>query len=255
VDCNEVRTLVHASFDGELDLVREMDLQAHVESCPACARTYERLRALRGALQRADLYVRAPDTLKQRVRAAVAAEHAAAPRVVRYRFPRLSSAAWGTFAAAAAIILVATAVWLLRSRPSESDLLAQEIVASHIRSLLPGHLTDVLSSDQHTVKPWFAGRVDFSPPVVDFAAQGFPLVGGRLDYVGGRTVAALVYRRRQHVVNLFIWPFSQQSTIRTAVHGYNVERWSHAGMSYSLVSDLNPTELQQFAQLIRAVAP
>jgi anti-sigma factor RsiW len=126
------------------------------------------------------------------------------------------------------------------------------VIATHIRSLLPGHLTDVPSSDQHTVKPWFAGRVDFSPPVTDFADRAFPLVGGRVDYVGGRTVAVAVYRRRQHVINLFMWPSSDgRPPAGTSARGYNIVHWSEHDIAFWLVSDLNANELRQFAELVR----
>ncbi len=255
MNCNEVRRLVHASLDGELDLVRQMEVDAHLETCEGCRRASEALGTLRDGLQRGDLYFRAPATLERRIRTAIAGttERTLAGSVLQHRTRRVPVMAWTTaIAAAAAIILFAASVWVLRSRPSEAERLAQESVANHIRSLLPGHLTDVASTEQHTVKPWFAGRIDFSPPVVDFAPQGFPLVGGRVDYLGGRTVAALVYRRRQHVLNLFIWPSPQESAPTLAsAHGYNVVTWCRAGMAYSLVSDLNQTELRQFADLVR----
>jgi anti-sigma factor RsiW len=133
-------------------------------------------------------------------------------------------------------------------------MLAHEVLAGHLRSLMPGHLMDVASTDQHTVKPWFNGRVDFSPPVSDFAAAGFRLAGGRLDYLDGRTVAALVYRRRKHIVNVFVWPAAEsgESTIdSTAMDGFNLMHWRRGGMNVWLVSDLNPAELRDLARLLR----
>src|SRR6266404_3880836 len=156
------------------------------------------------------------------------------------------------------MLLIGVVVWRLvpRSiRPSGDELLAQEIVSDHVRSLqMPGHLTDVLSSDQHTVKPWFDGKVDFAPPVKDFTSQDFHLYGGRLEYLNNRTVATLIYQRRLHYINLYIWPSEQAgstSEVTTQRQGYNLIQWTKSGMNYWTISDLNNFELHQFASLVQ----
>jgi anti-sigma factor RsiW len=149
-----------------------------------------------------------------------------------------------------AVIIVRLGPWPFKH--SQEDLLAQEVLSSHVRSLMASHLTDVPSTDQHTVKPWFDGKLDFAPPVQDLSGQGFPLVGGRLDYLEDRPVAALVYQRRKHFINLFIWPAAQDSEQRTIVRqGYNILHWTRGGMTYWAVSDVNASELNEFAQILQ----
>jgi anti-sigma factor RsiW len=148
---------------------------------------------------------------------------------------------------------VAGAGWLAGSSASESGALTGDVVTSHVRSLMAGHLTDVASTDQHTVKPWFAGKLDFSPPVTDFAAEGYPLIGGRLDYLHGRSVAALVYERRKHLINVFVWPTTEKDeamTQSTTRQGFHVLHGTKRSMAFWIVSDLNAEELERFARLL-----
>jgi anti-sigma factor RsiW len=247
--CQEAHRLIHPYLDGELDLVRSVEIEAHLKDCQACAQAYNELRSLHSAVSDTALRFEPPAALRNRVRSAVRAESEVTTRSSRFSWRWMIPAASG-----AALVIVALSLIALLSRPSTSDLVAQEIVSSHVRSLMEKHLTDVPSSDQHTVKPWFDGRLDFSPPVKDLAAAGFSLVGGRLDYVGNRPVAALVYQHRQHYINVFVWPSTGASEASGRVlvrQGYNLINWSSSGMSYWAVSDLNLAELQQFVQLLQ----
>ncbi|HTE91157.1 MAG TPA: anti-sigma factor, partial [Terriglobales bacterium] len=216
---------------------------------------YENIRALSSALKSSDLYFKAPALLKRRIRESLGAENKDAPTLQRSNAPTLfwwQWLKWGIPIAGTALIAFALTTSFIRA--STDERLAQEVTANHVRSLMATHLTDVTSSDQHTVKPWFDGKIDFAPPVKDLAAQGFPLIGGRLDYLQNRPVAALVYQRHKHFVNLFIWPATRSSstTKKAAVRqGYNLVHWNDSGMTFWAVSDLNPVELREFAELIK----
>jgi anti-sigma factor RsiW len=289
VNCNEAKTLIHAYTDGELGLESALEIERHLEQCPDCARERASLAALSAALGDPALRYAAPDALRRRVGAALAAgEAATTARAPSARAPwwRLrwlggsgegsgtiagSNAGWAVagaaFAMLALVVLTGSpGLWhsfrsgapfgngALLGNGVDADVVAREVLTSHLRSLMPGHLMDVVSSDQHTVKPWFDGRIDFSPPVNDFAADGFRLVGGRLDYLAGRPVAALVYQRRKHIVNVFVWPAADgsQSAVESTAHdGYNLLHWRHGGMNYWMVSDLNAQEMGDFARLLR----
>jgi len=237
---------VDAYLDGELAANDARELEAHLGQCPRCAQMRDDSLALRAALKARVPRLEAPPALRARVRAAVRAS--AAPRV-RYR----TRIVWRSLALAASLAVVAVGSRQVALRNAASDSIADQVLESHIRSLMPGHLTDVPSSDQHTVKPWFNGKLDFSPPVYDFAGRGYPLLGGRLDYVHGRAVAALVYGRRQHLINVFLWPTNPGSTAGPASmerQGYHLLHWTTPDDVYWVASDLGHAELREFAGLL-----
>ena len=247
--CHEVEERLSPYLDGELGAAESAEVATHLATCAACAGRLRSLRGLSSAVRTAWPAQAAPDLLRSRVREALAEE---APRVGMGRVVPWREIGY----AAAALLAVAGALWM-GAFWARRDALTQEVVAAHVRSLMPGHLTDVASTDQHTVKPWFDGRLDYSPPVADLAAQGFPLLGGRLDYLAGRPVAALVYGRRLHRINLFVWPRSAgggAGVSRAVRNGYYVEHWTAAGMTLWAVSDLNQAELGGFVRLLQGPA-
>lgn len=255
MDCNEVRHSVSGYVDNEWDLARTLAIEQHLQTCAACRETYAREQATRAAIRQHATYYPMPPGLESRIRAALEEPPEQRPTPVALRW--FSPAHWsrlgvgGAFAVAVTLALVLVLHFI---PPFEADRLAEDLVANHVRSLMANHLTDVASADQHTVKPWFNGRLNFSPPVHDLATAGFPLVGGRLDYLNGRTVAALVYHRRGHFINVFIWPDSGEKRTapqQTLRQGYHLIQWAQAGMTFWAVSDLNPEELAQFVQQLR----
>ncbi len=256
MSCKLTESYVPGYLDGELDLVRKIEMEQHLESCADCAREVESLQALRVTLRRSSLAYSAPAALRGRIESAV---RSAAPGENRER-----SSSWFAFPmwqwaiAFAVLALCAVAAWRIvpvLSGASADQRIAAEVFTSHVRSLQGDHLADVASTDQHTVKPWFNGKLDFSPPVEDLASDGFPLVGGRLDYLEGREVAALIYRRRQHVINVYVWPGGAGTISARSLaprQGYNMMEWSRAGFHFWAVSDVNPGDLAEFARLLEA---
>jgi len=289
VNCQEARDAIHPYTDGELDLVMTLDFEKHIKDCSECASVHRSLVALRSSIRDSGLYYRAPAGLERAIRLQIrqarpelacgelvesvegarpelacgelveSVERARPESSRRARIAALgrslSPGRW--VAVAAAVAIVATTMWVaLRGAGGRSDeLLASEVTSAHIRSLMTeGHLWDVKSTDQHTVKPWFDGKVDFAPDVRDFKADGYFLEGGRLDYLTDRPVAALIYRHEKHYINLFIWPAAgkaDQGTSMTTRQGYILVHWVQSGMNYWAVSDMSEQGLRQFTNLVR----
>lgn len=233
--CEVLHLLLQAELDSELDAAGAASLAAHLTACPACAALRHELGTQSASLREGLSRFAAPPALRR----AVAAQHPARPWRA-FPLPWRHGLSFGAGAA------VAAAVALAVLPPAGGRV--PELVAAHIRALQPGHLLDVASTDQHTVKPWFAGRLDYAPPVMDFAAAGFPLIGGRLDYLDGRPVAALIYRRDRHLIDVFVWPAGRPVANPSAA-GYNVLAWRQNGMEFRAVSDLNAADLMTFARM------
>ncbi len=267
--CNETQRLLDAYVDNELDLRGVLEVEEHLARCPVCGAEEKSLRSLQETARANLTRYPMPPGFEARLRAVLHAEEAptkaaspivppspaARPRRRAWKWAALAPAA----AAAALLVVAGPRLW---PQPSEASV-ANAVVAAHVRSLLANHLTDVASSDQHTVKPWFQGKLDYSVSVTDWAAEGFPLVGGRLDYVEDTPAAALVYKRNQHVVNLFVWPSksdgrspqggaaNDEPLRRLSRRGYNAYCWAKDGMHYWAVSDLNEADLKTFVELVR----
>jgi mycothiol system anti-sigma-R factor len=254
VSCDLTQRYVAGYLDGELDLVRTIEMETHLKSCPACAQELESQRALRAALQRSSLAYTAPAVLRERIQSSLRASSGPDVRETRIKWPSLNI--WQLAGAFALLALISVSGWQFTARlraPSSDQRIAAEVFSSHVRSLEASHLMDVISTDQHTVKPWFDGKLDFSPPVEDLASDGFPLAGGRLDYLEGREVAALVYQRRKHFINVFVWPNPPGMNSTQAIEsrqGYNLVRWSRGGFEFWAVSDVAASDLAQFAGLL-----
>ena len=252
MECSAARKLLTAAVDGELDFHESADVEGHLEGCAACRAQFEAERALRSAVGRSASYYRAPPALEARIRTVLPATSVAHVSVPPRRFWQWPIAV----GALATVFAIAATVGLYSTLPGVDERIGDEIVSSHVRSLLANHAVDVASSDQHTVKPWFSGKIDFSPPVRDFAAEGFPLVGGRLDYIDHHPVAALVYKRAQHTINVFALPVPEGTRDAApragSTHGFHTVRWTRDGMSFWAVSDVAPEDLARLVSLIRA---
>ena len=253
MSCELTQRFVPGYLDGELDLVRTIEMETHLKDCPACAQKLESQQGLRTALRRCSLVYVAPAVLRERIGSSLRASIGVREQGHKIKWPSLHLWQWA--GAVAALALFSLSGWQLTARlraPSSDQRIAGEIFSSHVRSLEGNHLMDVVSTDQHTVKPWFDAKLDFSPPVEDLASDGFPLVGGRLDYLEGREVAALIYQRREHFINVFVWPNPTGSSSSQAIEsrqGYNIMRWSRRGFQCWAVSDIDASDLAEFALL------
>jgi len=239
--CDEAKILLHALIDGELDAGHAREVEDHIAGCAACAAELAAYREMSKAIAGAGLRYTAPPALRRRIEAALPQPQAPSRRAVLRGF------AMGSAVSA----IAATGLVAIILRNDDAQRIESEIVSAHLRSLQAGHLTDVISTDQHTVKPWFNGRLDVAPPVVDLTAQGFTLIGGRLDYVDARAIGAIVYRRRAHVINLFVAQTAstepRAARIET-IQGFNIRRWSERGLNYWAVSDIAADELAEFGE-------
>jgi anti-sigma factor RsiW len=237
--CVEHELLLGGLVDGELDAANIALVEAHVARCEGCREELERLQAVRSLVAADGVRHAAPETLVRRIAALPELSPTSASRhwLPSWLAPGLA----GALAASLAMVMLVP--------PATQSAVDQELVSSHVRSLQPGHLTDVQTTNQHIVKPWFNGKVDFSPPVPELADKGFPLAGGRLDSIDGKTVAALVYHRRLHTVNLFVWPASDAASRSFSKDGFAVAEWSRNGLRYAAISDIPLSELRQFEGL------
>ena len=245
--CAETEILLHALLDGELDAGHARDVEAHLEGCPRCAAQFRAHREMQQAMSAAQLRYTAPMSLRRRIDMTLPS----APQRTSSRRSVLKGFVMGTALSTALAASLVIAV----IRTDQDQRVLGEVTSAHVRSLQANHLTDVQTSDQHTVKPWFNGKVDIAPPVVDLTAQGFTLLGGRLDYFEGKAVAAIVYRRRAHVINLFVaqGAASEDHGPRLeTMQGFNIERWSAQGLEFFAISDINAEELREFVEKFEA---
>jgi len=274
MNCEEATKLMDGYLDGELDPITSQTIEQHLRECRNCDQAYKTHGSLIRVIGNAAPYYKAPAELRERIQSSLREEMVARPmrnvgRDVQPLFPRrqpgprtvLLGTSWNWLALAAAILLAAIIGWNLLprlQRPGPDQLLATQLIGSHVRSLMANHLTDVASSDQHTVKPWLDAKLDFAPPVVDLASEGFPLIGGRLDYLDNRPVAALVYQRRKHFINLFVWPgeaAAARPVMAMSHQGYQLLHWADPDFNYWAVSDVSANDLQTFKQQFAAQTP
>jgi mycothiol system anti-sigma-R factor len=274
MNCEEATKLMDGYLDGELDPITSQTIEQHLRDCPNCDQAYKAHGSLIRVIGNAVPYYKAPAELRERIQSSLREEVGErrtrnGGQNTRSLFQRkrseprtiLLGTSWNWLALAAAILLAAIIGWNLLprlQRPGPDQLLATQLIGGHVRSLMANHLTDVASSDQHTVKPWLDAKLDFAPPVVDLASEGFPLIGGRLDYLDNRPVAALVYQRRKHFINLFVWPgaaAAARPAMAISHQGYQLLHWADPDFNYWAVSDVNANDLQTFKQQFEAQTP
>lgn len=247
MNCQQIQKLIHAYHDGQLDVANTLQVDEHLADCPACFNSTRQLSALSSAIKESALHFSAPADLRRSITAAIEQVEKSERETTTPARPWFHYSGW----AAAAVFLIAATLSFRMSAVHRDDQMLAELTASHVRALMVDHLTDVTSTDQHTVKPWFDGKLDFAPPVKELRESGFPLLGGRLDVIDGHPAAALVYGRQKHYLNLFIWPTPAPEPVEPHSdqrHGYNIIQWSDGKMAFSVVSDLNETELREFVR-------
>jgi len=248
--CDDAEILLHALIDGELDASNAREVEAHVAQCPRCTASLAAYRQMSEAIASADLRYTAPQSLRLRLEAAL-------PKPAAPTAPSRRAVLRGFALGSGVSAIAATALFAIVLRNDDQDRIDSEIVSAHLRSLQAGHLIDVQSTDQHTVKPWFNGRLDVAPPVIDLTAQGFTLIGGRLDYVDARPIGAVVYKRRAHVINLFVAQtanMAHRAPRTETIQGYNIRSWSERGLNFWAVSDIGGDELAEFTDKFEAAA-
>ncbi len=249
IPCNEAEHLMHAYLDSELELTKSLEFEKHLQGCDRCSRAYKNLEVLQSSIRKGSFYYEKPKGLEKKIRNAFMKEES---RGTRWFIRPLQ---WAPLAASFVLLFLFWKVIPPAFGPSSEARLSEEILSDHIRSLMPNHLIDVASTNQHTVKPWFNGKLDFSPQVKDLSSQGFNLIGGRLDYVNKRSVAALVYHLRGHAINVFVWPLAKNTPEESKMEtdrGYHLIHWNANGMTYWVASDLNEAELQEFVKLFQS---
>lgn len=252
MDCTEARELLHGYLDHELDAAHAMQVARHLESCEPCGAAHALDLQLRSMVRNNAPRYPAPAHLRAKILATIGGSRH------ETRLRGWLAAEWLRLGASFAVAALLT--WGITYHfvvPSQAEMLMGEVVAAHVRGVLTGRLTDVASSDRHTVKPWLSARLDFSPPVADFSDEGFPLIGGRLDYLDGRPIAVLLYQYRNHVISVFVWPNGSGGQVETSQEsrkGYNMTRWAWAGFRYHVVSDLAGEQLDRFVTLLQAPA-
>lgn len=239
--CNQMKDLVHAYLDDELSLTEQVSFEQHLSACPECQQAHQSFSRLRQNLRQGGLQFPLPSGFKLNVPSDSFSRVSPAPR---FRYAR--------YLAIAAMILLAFASGSMWHFSQDRSSLLRALADAHVRSLQANHLLDVVSTDQHTVKPWFEGKIDFGPPVRDLAADGFPLVGGRLDYLQNRTTAVLVYGHGKHQINLFIWPEqgADEAIHDASVDGFQIVSWRSAGLRRAAVSDMNVDDMNRLADLL-----
>jgi anti-sigma factor RsiW len=251
--CDEAEILLHALIDGELDAGHAREVEAHIAGCAGCAASLAAYRQMSQQIAKADLRYTAPLSLRRKIEASL--PKSLPNSLPRTQAPSRRSILKGFAMGSAVSALAATGLVAVVLRADDEQRIMSEVVSAHLRSLQAGHLTDVISTDQHTVKPWFNGKLDVSPPVIDLTSKGFTLVGGRLDYIDARAIGAVVYRRRQHVINLFVSQAAsterRPAKIET-IQGFNIRRWSDRGLSYWAISDIGADELAEFGEKFEA---